>query len=67
MAFGYVVAQINVTDPETYAGYIKLVLPTIQHFGGGETVAVTNRTSVHTPLVQVVSDLPSIPSAGTFA
>ena len=34
MAFGYVVAQINVTDPETYADYIKLVLPTIQHFGG---------------------------------
>ena len=34
MAFGYVVAQINVTNPETYADYIKLVLPTIQHFGG---------------------------------
>ena len=34
MAFGYVVAQINVTDPETYADYIKLVLPTIQHFSG---------------------------------
>lgn len=34
MAFGYVIAQINVTDPQAYAGYIKLVLPTIQHFGG---------------------------------
>lgn len=34
MAFGYVVAQINVTDQETYADYIELVLPTIQHFEG---------------------------------
>ena len=34
MACGYVVAQINLTDPQTYAGYIKLVLPTIQHFDG---------------------------------
>ena len=34
MDFGYVVAQIKVTDPKTYAGYIDLVLPTIQHFGG---------------------------------
>ena len=34
MWFGYVLAQINVTGPGTYAGYIKLVLPTIQHFGG---------------------------------
>jgi len=34
MAFGYVIAQINVTDPETYANYVKLVLPTIEHFGG---------------------------------
>ena len=34
MAHGYVIAQINVTDPDTYADYVKLVLPTIQHFGG---------------------------------
>ena len=34
MAFGYVIAQINVTDPKSYAGYPKLVLPTIQYFGG---------------------------------
>ncbi|OED41154.1 hypothetical protein AB833_10375 [Chromatiales bacterium (ex Bugula neritina AB1)] len=34
MPYGYVIAQIHVTDPETYAEYIKLVLPTIQHFGG---------------------------------
>ena len=34
MAFGYVVAQINVTDQETYADYVELVLPTIQYFEG---------------------------------
>ncbi|MBT6531735.1 MAG: DUF1330 domain-containing protein, partial [Marinovum sp.] len=34
MAFGYVIAQIKVSDPETYAGYIEMVLPTIEHFGG---------------------------------
>lgn len=34
MAYGYVVAQINVNDPETYQGYIKLVLPTIEAYGG---------------------------------
>lgn len=34
MPHGYVIAQISVTDPDTYASYIKLVLPTIQHFGG---------------------------------
>ena len=31
---GYVIAQISVSDPETYADYVKLVLPTIEHFGG---------------------------------
>jgi len=34
MAYGYVVAQINVTDPERYKSYISLVLPTIEAFGG---------------------------------
>lgn len=34
MAFGYVVAQINVTDPERYPEYVKLVQPTIDAFGG---------------------------------
>ena len=34
MPKGYVIAQINVSDPDTYASYIKLVLPTIEHFGG---------------------------------
>ncbi len=34
LAFGYVIAQITVNDPDTYAGYIKMVLPTIEHFGG---------------------------------
>ena len=34
MPKGYVIAQISVSDPDTYAKYIKLVLPTIEHFGG---------------------------------
>jgi len=34
MAYGYIVAQIKVTDPEQYKNYIALVLPTIEVFGG---------------------------------
>ena len=34
MPFGYVIAQINVTDPETYPTYVAKVQPTIEHFGG---------------------------------
>ena len=34
LAFGYVIAQISVTNSEVYAEYIKLVLPTIEHYGG---------------------------------
>jgi len=34
MAKGYVIAQITVTDPETYPKYVAMVQPTIDHFGG---------------------------------
>jgi len=34
MAFGYVIAQITVTDPEVYPGYVAMVQPTIDAFGG---------------------------------
>lgn len=34
MPYGYVVAQISVTNPEKYKNYISLVLPTIQVYGG---------------------------------
>ncbi len=34
MAFGYVIAQISVTNSEIYAEYIKFVLPTIEQYGG---------------------------------
>ena len=34
MAFGYVIAQITVTDPDVYTNYVKLVQPTIEAFGG---------------------------------
>ncbi|KNG93522.1 DUF1330 domain-containing protein [Pseudaestuariivita atlantica] len=34
MARGYVIAQINVTDPQAYPGYVALVGPTVEKFGG---------------------------------
>ncbi len=34
MAKGYVIAQINVTDPETYPKYVEMVQPTLRPFGG---------------------------------
>ncbi len=34
MPLGYVVAQINVTDPQTYKSYIALVQPSIEAYGG---------------------------------
>lgn len=34
MPLGYVIAQINVTDHETYPKYIAMVQPTIGAFGG---------------------------------
>lgn len=34
MAFGYVIAQIDVTDPDIYPSYVAKVQPTIEAFGG---------------------------------
>ena len=34
MAFGYVIAQITVTDAETYPKYVAQVQPTLDAFGG---------------------------------
>lgn len=34
MAYGYVIAQINVTDPDSYADYVKRVQATIDVYGG---------------------------------
>lgn len=34
MPYGYVVAQIKVTDPETYPQYVALVQPIIDKFAG---------------------------------
>ena len=30
----YMIVEENVTDPEGFRKYLKLVVPTIQHFGG---------------------------------
>ena len=34
MAFGYVIAQISVTDPQAYRAYVARVLPVVELFGG---------------------------------
>jgi len=34
MAAGYVIAQINVTDPEAYKDYVAAVSPVVAQFGG---------------------------------
>lgn len=34
MAYGYVIAQIKVTDPQTYPDYVAMVQPIIEKFGG---------------------------------
>jgi len=34
MAYGYVIAQINVKDPEAYREYVAEVTPIVEKFGG---------------------------------
>lgn len=34
MPYGYVIAQITVTDPKTYPAYVAQVAPIIEKFGG---------------------------------
>ena len=34
MPFGYVIAQIKVTDPQTYPKYVAMVQPIVEAFGG---------------------------------
>lgn len=34
MAAGYVIAQINVTDPEAYKAYVQAVTPIVEKHGG---------------------------------
>lgn len=34
MAYGYVIAQITVTDPQTYPDYVRQVEPIVAKFGG---------------------------------
>ena len=46
MAYGYVIAQITVTDPEVYPGYVAMVLPTIEAFGG-EFIVRGGRSESH--------------------
>ena len=34
----YIIANVNITDPETYQEYMKLVPPTLDKFGGKPVV-----------------------------
>lgn len=34
MPYGYVIAQINVTDPDIYTKYVDMVQPIVERFGG---------------------------------
>lgn len=34
MPAGYVIAQINVTDPEAYKDYVRAVSPIVEKYGG---------------------------------
>jgi uncharacterized protein (DUF1330 family) len=34
MPYGYVIAQITVTDPEAYPRYVAMVGPIVERFGG---------------------------------
>ena len=38
MAYGYVIAQITVTDPAAYPAYVAKVQPIIEQFGGAVLV-----------------------------
>ena len=46
MAYGYVIAQITVTDPEVYPTYVAMVQPTIEAFGG-EFIVRGGRSESH--------------------
>ena len=34
MAYGYVIAQIKVTNPQAYPAYVQLVEPIVRRYGG---------------------------------
>ena len=34
MPYGYVIAQISVTDPEAYPAYVAMVQPIVEKYGG---------------------------------
>ena len=46
MPYGYVVAQITVTDPDTYPRYVVMVQPILDLFGG-EFLVRGGRTEFH--------------------
>ena len=46
MPFGYVIAQIKVTDPETYPAYVAMVQPIVEKFGG-EFIVRGGRSESH--------------------
>jgi len=66
MPKGYVIASINVTDPERYPEYVKQVLPTIEAFGGHFLVrGGASQSFENTPFGDrnVVIEFPSVQDA----
>ena len=46
MAYGYVIAQITVTDPDAYPAYVSRVQPIVEKFGG-EFIVRGGRSESH--------------------
>jgi uncharacterized protein (DUF1330 family) len=62
----YVIAEVNVTDPDQFAEYRKLVPPTIEKYGGRFVVrggTVETKEGGWAPARMVVIEFPSMDQA----
>ena len=62
----YVIVEVNVTDPEPFAEYRKLVPPTIEKYGGRFVVrggTVETKEGGWSPARMVVIEFPSMEKA----
>lgn len=66
---GYVIAEIEVTDPEKYQGYTSLAPATVEQYGGRYLVRGGESASKEggwTPARLVVLEFPSLEQASTW-